>query len=256
MRDNRKDLQYWEKVISLTEKLRNQTIEKLEQGLISCDRINDVKRYLVDSYLRSITEKYSAGYPIQELNSDDIIKAIDLTHESWDGVWKLKDRKGNELNQYILSAYDEMLWMLSLGYLLDIPNDNFQKLVDVIDRDQVKDFLFEFIIRAKIKNRKPIVEESYQKYFWIPHIFDSLRKAIVETDKTNAELLVKQFVRKEWYNKHKSQGWYNSHNNPHDTYFGYWSFETTAVVKIMGLDDRSFKDCQYYPKDLVMVFDS
>jgi hypothetical protein len=33
--------------------------------------------------------------------------------------------------------------------------------------------------------------------------------------------------------------------------FGYWSFETAAIVKIMGLDDSSFRGCKYYPKIFV-----
>jgi hypothetical protein len=249
MRDKLKDSQYWINQIFQTENLRKKSFEKLKNGLIAEDRILIVKRSLAYSYLDSILAKYSAGYTIEDIKLD-LLNAIELTYESWvDNAWKIY-YKDKYLNQYALSAYDEMLWMLSLGYLLDITNKEFQKLVDVIDRDGVKDFLFEFIIRAKLKDRQPIMEESYQKYFGIPQIFDSLRKAIVETDKSQAELLVKQFVR-QWYIKHRSQGWYNSHKSPHDIYFGYWSFETAAVVKIMGLDDSSFRDCQYYPKDLI-----
>jgi len=161
------------------------------------------------------------------------------------------NNNGIILKQYTLSAYDEMLWMLSLGYLLDINEADFKKLVDVIDRDGVKDFLFEFIILAKVKDRQPIKEESYQEFFGVPQTFEKLRKAIKETDKAKAEKLVKEFVTKEWYKNHKDSGWYDSHKSKHDTYFGYWSFETAAVVKIMGLDDSGFMDCQYYPKDLV-----
>jgi hypothetical protein len=249
MRDKLKNEEYWNERIFHTENLRKQRYEKMKNGLIAEDRINIVKRSMAYSYVDSISAKYSAGYPITDL-TDDLLTAINLTDESWvDNAWKIY-YKNQYLNQYGLSTYDQMLWMLSLGYLLDISNEEFEKLVDVIDRDCVKDFLFEFIIRAKINDREPIMEESYQKYFGIPKIFDNLRKAIVEPDKKNAESLVKQFVR-QWYVKHKSQGWYNSHNSPHDIYDGYWSFETAAVVKIMELDDSSFRDCQYYPKDLV-----
>jgi hypothetical protein len=252
MRDKFKKQQYWEENISSIQKLRNQTIYELKNGLITNDRINVMKQYLVDTYLRSISSKYSAGYLVIEMKGD-LINAINLTEDSWvDNAWKIY-YKNNYLDQYGLGAYDEMLWMLSLGYLLDIPDSEFQKLIDVIDRDQVKDFLFEFIIRAKIKDREPIEEESYQRFFGIQKTFNSLRKAIIETDKIKVNALVKQYVRQEWYRNHKSEGWYNSHNNPHDTYFGYWSFETAAVVKIMGLDDSSFRDCQYYPKDLVHI---
>ncbi|WP_082468447.1 PoNe immunity protein domain-containing protein [Pedobacter sp. R20-19] len=192
---------------------------------------------------------YSGGSPISDIKLQIPI-GLKLISESWDGFW-LIDHNGKKLNQYGLSGYDEMLWMLSLGYLLNIDEADFKKLVAVIDRDGVKDYLFEFIIRAKLKDRQPISQESYVEFFGVPEIFEKLRQAINETDKANAEKLVKEFVTKDWCKNHKDAGWYNSHKSKHDTYFGYWSFETAAVVKIMGLDDASFRDCQYYPKDLV-----
>jgi len=197
--------------------------------------------------------KYSSSKLVNELNND-LLNAIKLTHESWDGFWLIKTSNPTGsiiLKQYGLDAYDQMLWMLSLGYLLEIPNEDFKKLVEVIDRDGVKDYLFEFIIRAKLKDRQTISEESYRDFFGVPQTFEKLRQAITETDKSISEKLVKEFITKDWYKNHKDAGWYNSHKSKHDTYFGYWSFETAAIVKIMGLDDSSFVDCQYYPKDLV-----
>jgi hypothetical protein len=252
MRDKIKTKEYFDRQIIVLKNSITQILSWISNGEILYDRINNMKRAIVWNYISIIGCKYSLELNPVELYPDTI-NAINTTYESWDGFWKIaagNPRGSIILDQYGLGGYDQMLWMLSLGYLLDIPNEEFQKLVDVIDRDRVKDFLFEFIIRNKIKDRQPIVEESYQKYFGIPQIFDSLRKAIVETDKTKAELLVKQFVR-QWYVKHRSQGWYNSHNSTCDGYYGYWSFETAAVVKIMELDDSSFIDCQYYPKDLI-----
>jgi hypothetical protein len=40
------------------------------------------------------------------------------------------------------------------------------------------------------------------------------------------------------------------------SYFGYWSFESAAIVAALGLDDSSFRDNEYYPKDLVDYFRS
>lgn len=249
MRDKLKDEKHFEKWISEF----YQSVERVENWILTgktpAERVNIMKRSMVQSFINIILCKYSSNKSINELSSD-LRKSIVLTHESWDGFWNL-EQEGRKFNQYILSAYDEMLRMLSLGYLLNIQNEDFKKLVEVIDRDGVKDFLFEFIIRAKLEDREPISEESYREFFGVPQTFDKLRKAIAEMDKTKSEKLVKEFITKDWYKNHKDAGWYNSHKSKHDTYFGYWSFETAAVVKIMSLDDSSFIDCQYYPKDLV-----
>jgi hypothetical protein len=248
MRDRIKTTEYFDRQIINIKNSINQKLHWIETGETLIENINSSKRFIVWDYIRIINCKYSLGINPVELYSD-LLNAINTTYESWDGFWKLY-YKGKFLNQLVLDAYDQMLWMLSLGYLLDIPKEEFEKLIDVIDGHNVKDFLFEFIIRAKIKDRQPIKEESYE-YGWI--LFGKLRRAITETNKIKAAQLVKEFVTKDWYKEHKNTGWYNSHRGTHDGYYGYWSFETAAVVKIMGLDDSGFRDCQYYPKDLVNV---
>ncbi|MCX2682103.1 DUF1911 domain-containing protein [Galbibacter sp. EGI 63066] len=260
MRDNLKNSKYWESRLRRSEKFQLEDVEILDKGEIAKERINILKRSMSYSHINTLSAKYSAGYPIENLK-DDLLKAIELTYESWvDDAWKIKTGKPTGsviLNQYGFGAYDQMLWMLSLGLLLNINEADFTKLVEVIDRDSVKDFLFEFIIRAKLKDRQPIIEESYREFFGIPKVFEKLRKAITETDNAKAENLIKEFTTKDWYKNHKDAGWYDSHKpnrRGEVIYFGYWSFETAAVVAIMDLDDSSFRDCQYYPKDLVDYF--
>lgn len=253
MRDKLKDKQHFDKWISAFYESIEQVKNWILIGKTPLERINIMKQSMAQTYMNIIACKFSSNIPIVNFK-DDLIQAIDLTFESWDGCWKIET--GNPtgsivLDQYHLDAYDQMLWMLSLGYLLDVSEADFKKLAEVIDRDGVKDFLFEFIIRAKLKDRQRIAKESYQEFFDAPNTFKKLRQAIHETDKAKAEKLVKEFITKDWYKNHKDAGWHNSHKSQHGVYFGYWSFETAAAVKIMGLDDSSFINCPYYPKDLL-----
>ena len=249
MRDKLKNEQHFDKWINEFYQSLDRVTDWILTGKTAVDRINTMKQSMVQTNINIITCKYSSDKKVYDLKID-LNNAINLTHESWDGFWNI-EYNGKKLNQYGLDAYDQMLWMLSIGYLLNIEETNFKKLVEVIDGDGVRDFLFEFIIRAKLKDRQPITEESYQEFFGVPQTFEKLRQVINETNKSKAEKLVKEFITKDWYKNHKDAGWYNSHKSKHNTYFGYWSFETAAVVKIMGLDENSFIDCQYYPKDLV-----
>ena len=249
MRDRYKDEQYFSRFISESENGLNNLSVKLKNGEVLPERVNFVKIGMLQYLNNIISAKYSKGESIEEIKSY-LLDAIQLTFESWDGFGLLYHKGKTRLNQYGLSTYDSMLWMLSLGYLLNIDDVDFKKLVAVIDRDQVKDFLYEFIIRTKLKDRQPITEESYEIYYYAPKAYELLRTAIIQYNMADAEKLVAKFVRKDWYNKHKSAGWYNSHLS-NGGYFGYWSFETAAVLKIMGLDDSSFRDCPYYPKDLI-----
>lgn len=241
---------YIEVYLNETKNIIERSLQWASDKKIAPNKLNNIYRGLASNFLKDTISKYTFGYNRHELLTP-LSSAIEYTRKSWDGFWKLKNSEGKELDQYILSAYDEMLWMLSLAYLLDLPKEIFIKLVEVIDQDNVNDLLFEFIIRAKLPERKPIQKESYREHFGVPKVFEKLRRAINIQNKGEAQELIKLFLEKEWYNNHKEAGWYNNHQNKNNTYFGYWSFETASIVKIMGLDDTDFKGCTYYPADLI-----
>ncbi|WP_254412213.1 PoNe immunity protein domain-containing protein [Dyadobacter diqingensis] len=250
IRQNIKTEEYFKNYLNEYKSHIKRGFEMISNGKVLPERMVFFKKGQLDFIINYSIATYTSGLDITILR-EEYSKVLDYWPQGWSKNIANLIIEGEVYDQYVLSAYDEMLWMLSLGYLLDVGAGDFNKLVEVIDRDQVKDFLFEFIIGARIKDREPIELESYREYFGVPKVFEKLRQAITETEKEKVEKLVKEFVTREWYKNHKDAGWYNSHKSKHDSYFGYWSFETAAVVKIMGLDDSSFKDCQYYPGDLV-----
>lgn len=222
----------------------------LLNGQVVTDRLNWFKKGQFDLMLNLTIANYTAGKS-NEVVKENLLTAIEYLKDSWSSKVVLLNYEVVSYNQYTGSSYNQILIVLSLGYLLDINKADLKKIAVVIDQDNVKDFLFEFIIRAKIKDREPITEESYRDFFGIPKCLEKLRQAITETEKSKAEKLVKEFITKDWTKYQKELGGLENHKSKHDTYFGYWSFETAAIVKIMDLDDSSFRECQYYPKDLV-----
>ncbi|MFA0964951.1 PoNe immunity protein domain-containing protein [Roseivirga sp. BDSF3-8] len=246
MRDNIKDQSYFEAYIKSSIERHERGEDRLRSGNVKPERVAAAGTMMISSLIQRIKAKYSYGLPASDIE-DDLKIAIDLISKYWPGYWKMADNDGKVLNQYSLDPYDEMLWMFSLGYLLDVSKVQFEKLVNVIDQDQVKDKLFEFITLAKIPNRPKLKEESY-KHGW--KLFGKLREATETEDKAKAESLIKAFLEKDWYKEHKNAGWYDNHKGKHDTYSGYWCFEAAAVTCIKGLDDSTYRDQQYYPKDL------
>ncbi len=144
------------------------------------------------------------------------------------------------------NRYVEMLWFVSLGILLEIPNSEFEILIGIVDRDNLNDYLMGTLILSRNKNWK-----HPEKRVKFPNPYNLFLEIIEASDKLFAEKRLKQYLEKEWYKGHNDCGWYDTHKEKEDLYFGYWSFESAAIVKIMGLDDSSFKDNQYYPYDLV-----
>lgn len=247
MRDKFKNERYFEKYDRmLFDSIQNSFI-KLEKGVVVEKMIPFYKKSTFSYMLSYCISAYSSGKAIAEVKKR-YIDALNYMPLGWIPEVVRPYYKGKRLNEY--SEY-YMLRMLSLGYLLDISEDDFCIMVNLIDRDGVKDYLYECIIRAKLKDRIPITEESYIKPFYLPNAFKRLRMAITEQDKKKSAKLVREFVEKDFVRYLKKSDQYDYHVSEHDIYYGYWSFESAAIVKILGLDDSKFRDCQYYPKDLV-----
>ena len=226
--------------------------KKLRANQIANERINIVKNNMSWNNLTMMIAKYSVGENTDVLISDFKTSAH-LMHESWVGdTWKLKmGRPKKVYDQFIFSAYEEMLWMLSLGVLLNIEKDEIEKLVEVIERSNVSDKLLNYFIKHLFPEYSVTQYESYKDYFDVPNSFHKVREAIDAPNLQAAASSLHVFLEKDWMRIHKESGWYDSHKRTNGLYFGYWSFETAAVVKITGLDDSSFRDHPYYPTDLV-----
>lgn len=251
MRDEIKDKNYFEKFLNENDKLIKRGLDWLEQGKVREEQIPSFKKDILKKKLYKVIAGYSLGLEIEILKTN-FSDLIDYVNEGWPSEVNIvgynKSYEKATSNQYWLYSYVEMLWMVSLGYLLDVPKERYEILADAIDKDNIKSILYEFILSAKLKHRKSYLQEpaNFEK-----NVYETLFKAANSTDKSKTQQLLMTYLEKDWYKKHKDAGWYNSHKSKHDSYFGYWSFETAVIVKIMGIDDSSFRDCKYYPKDLV-----
>lgn len=251
MRDKLKDKDYFKSFIDNEYQSIEKRINKFKIGEIKEDRILSVKKAMTYSYLQIIGAKYSIGVTSFEELKNDICNGIQLLNEAIvDNNGKIHAGNNIFLDQYYVHIHQEILQYLSLAYLLDIPEIDFKVLVNIIDRDNISDDLYEFIIKARFPNREQKRAEKYDKdKSVILKVYDKLRKATKLLDKDEASKLVKQFLEKSYY--HKDMNSYNSHKSKANIYSGYWSFEAAAVVKILNLDDSSFANNQYYPIDLV-----
>lgn len=140
------------------------------------------------------------------------------------------------------SYYVQMLNMLSLGILLDIENETFDRLVKLINENNVSDFIYDFIIHSR--NPKHIQNEKLE---W-KKPYTQLKNVIklIPADKEQGLHNLKTYLNKNWY-----MSLFKTHNSEHNIHSGYWCLESGAIVKILGLDDSSFKEQKYYPYDLV-----
>jgi hypothetical protein len=227
IRDKIKNSEYFEGFLNEEkERILNFT-SKLSENSILNDRIPAVQRKMFLISLGITIADFSMGKNNQEI-ANDYKKTICFSENGWEKT----------------GGYTSMLWMLSLGILLNITDHDFNQLVKLIDDSNMEDYLLDYLISSKIPNRKIsskiIFEDPYKK------IVD-----ITKMNKNEAQISMYQYLEKYWYGGHNDSYWFDNHKSKHNTYFGYWSFESAAIVKIMHLDDVAFKDNLYYPYDMV-----
>ena len=171
--------------------------------------------------------KYSAGYPVLEL-IPDYLQGVQFMKKGWNTD----------------AGYVTMLWYLSIGVMLECHKE-LQQLSILLKEHSVKDKLFSFLVN----NTQDYASE---KLLWTTPYAGLIE--VIEFAKTNKEKAVERlqkYLKKEWYKGHSDCGWYNDHKSKWGVHFGYWSFESGALVKILGLDDSSLQGLPYYPYDMV-----
>lgn len=150
--------------------------------------------------------------------------------------------------------YFDILNRVALGFLLNISNENFQQLVDYVQRmdeqakpaDWTPDQLLWFILNSRLKKDE---EQTHADKLAFPKLYKGLFKLTQVSDAQEAKKALEDYIEK-WYNLNKNAPWYNSHLKK-NCYRGYWAWEVAAVAKIMHIDDSDLKDNPYYPYDMV-----
>ena len=194
-------------------------------------------------------------------NKEELRKQFSECIVVMEKVWNKKTtkvyhgKKQEELDQYRLEPYLNILQIISLGVLLDVPDDEFKTLVNLIDRDNIKDYLLEFLISYRIE-RKQINSESYSRYLLIPKLFSPLVEITKTIDKIDAEAKIKKYLEKDWIKIPKNHflNFKLSDIKEYDVnsgFVGLWAFEVAAIVKIKKLSDEAFINNMFYPDKLI-----
>lgn len=135
---------------------------------------------------------------------------------------------------------ENFLKWLSFAYCLDMGQDYYQKMLNLI-ANQGLDALFDKIAVAMGDTNREVAESILFK-----KRFGKLYK-VVEGSPEQRPALVKAYL-DAWY---KLEGSPDYHLMDTDAYIGYWCWEAALVVKLYNIEDSSFIDHEYYPKDLV-----
>ncbi|MGM9920566.1 MAG: PoNe immunity protein domain-containing protein [Bhargavaea sp.] len=228
MRDFIKDESYFEDYLCWVDGSIQKfqlAIEKVKQAWGEDDPgVHNGYSVLNNRYLKKLRALYSAGRPIEEIEAlmPPLIVSMEKT---WNG-----------------SDVEQMLWVLSVVVMLEMEDDSFSRLVDLVRKHDLQNPIIELLIQGS-----PTSEGSAR----VEAPYNRLLDVIKGGNKQVQLEKLKEYLEKYWYDGNKHAGWHDTHHHQDAIYCGYWSFESGAVAKILGLDDRKLKDGHFYPYDLV-----
>ena len=256
MRDKIKNELYFHNYLKQSYNRLSIRYDKLLNGQIKPEREKIVKKDMALSYKNILIAKYSLGVDMfTEEIQVEYKKMITLLSENWEENYGklVVFSKGVTvyLDQYTFSNYVDMIEIISLGILIGAPIEDFILLSNIIDQDKIKDFLMEYLLRYKIKDRFEITTENDEEYFRINERFSRLKGVINHEDKNIAKIELKLFLENDWEKAFSDSPLFKAHLSPYDIYVGYWCFMSAAIVKVKGLDDNEFRNNRYYHNDLI-----
>lgn len=127
---------------------------------------------------------YSVGYPLEAVK-EEYIKLVDSLVPIW----------------YSNSGYVHMLWALSIGIMLDIETEVFDKLVELVKKDDPVDYLIDYLIHYRHPDWK--IRDDFM--FPRPYVFT--QKITQAENLAEATDLLKYYLEKEWYQGQRGNGW-------------------------------------------------
>ncbi|AND08445.1 MULTISPECIES: PoNi-like cognate immunity protein [Bacillus cereus group] len=206
------------------------------------DTKNGIQRYSKDN--KSIIEgTYLANfrYEMEDIRAKySLGEDVSVIEEDFhNAIYDLENTGSREI------GYLSLIWMISLGILLETDKKNIERLKKIVDKKNVNDAVIDFLLCASDIGYTKMMNRYYKEN---PYAKTREIIELAQTDKKEASKRLQTYMEKEWFRGHYDYEWKNAHKEP--GYVGYWSFETAALAKILELDDTSLKDNNHYPYDL------
>ncbi|HBJ1646465.1 DUF1911 domain-containing protein [Clostridium botulinum] len=240
LRDNLKSLEYFKNQILNKEKyVQEDRIEIME---LKEDIKNGINRFPKDNQsiicstyqtsamyeMEKILAMYSAGMPVEPLNKEFEYTIVCMENYGEHRI-----------------GYLYLLWMISLGILLETDKKNIERLSKLVEKENIKDLVIDYLLYVSDIGWNKITSIYYKE-----NPYSKIREIIelAEKDKSEASKRMQKYMEKEWFKGHYDYEWKNAHKEP--GYVGFWSFETAALAKILELDDTELLENNHYPYDL------
>lgn len=253
IRDALGNREYWEKWTAFAEGAIQHMKEQAKKPAGDRDYKPQYVYEIRNEYIELILLRYSRGDPISEL-AQYFPLLMDMWEEAdrlGEEVWAPKRLFTRHTWRVNKDFYMDCFWLIGLALALDIPDDQWLRLLGLIGNEG-EDVLLDRIIASRQPGRKIGGKLLFPKPY--RHLLAAVNAPI---DMQPAKLW--HFLER-WYPElaggrsvMSRPYWYDRHppNLEGGGYFGYWCLEAIAAVKVFGLDDSLCLGHSHYPGDLL-----
>ncbi len=244
IREVHKDNTYWLEYFTDMDRKRNNLIEKIrtqEEPESNDDLAYPEKVFAVQELIEISTEYlialYSVGYSKKSLQKV-YLEIIDYIREFIRLVYT--PLLGYEDSNWVFISDWTAFNLASIAVCIDAPIKEAREMCQFMQYQHSSPFF------GKICSYFQIQAHSFPE----KNLTKKINKVIEQPNPTLQKEELQNYMTN-WYQDQEEYdyAWYDSHDGLSTIYFGYWAFEVAAVVIMLDLDDSSFRDHEYYPKD-------
>jgi len=221
MRDKRKDSGYFEVFL----KHQNSRIDKYSNKLAETndqDKQQRILTSLVKYYVDVIKADFSAGADKKKLSA-------------------LLTKACRTAAEYKKNVSETLLVLISFAIMLN-QKEAVKELIKNNESMISANRLLSYFAGAVTRNdgKWDCSIKLPPEYAWLDPVFETEDPGI-QTEK------LQNYLNYYWYPNHAEYAWYDSDSKDTNTYCGYWSFESAALVETLGLNEQDFEGMEYYP---------
>ena len=186
--------------------------------------------------------QYSVGASVESM-----LESAKLTFAEFERHYTMFPDEELKLKLWEANGYRYVMWLTGLAYLLGL-KEYLPKIAQWISSnpDDGNDPLISLLFNRLGVEGLPTASELLH-----PKGYTPLYELLTQTqDKTKQQTLMQTYIRgfyKNIMNQTVWKGW----DKEGWIYFGFWSFEAGMITHLLNLDDSSYRDMTFYPKDLV-----
>ncbi|MCW8209396.1 DUF1911 domain-containing protein [Verminephrobacter aporrectodeae subsp. tuberculatae] len=251
------DEKYWHEGIVLVQSeiddmrdlIKRPSVNPMYEGQFVFDLSKD--------HLNLLFRRYSGGVSVGELAPliSGLIELWELSNRVSDEICaqhNLKTCRDWHFDLANLEHYNYCFWLIGLALVLEIPDDQWSRLLALVDGEG-RDVLLDRVIASRQQGRIIGAKLLHPKPYAL------LLDAIDAKQDQQAHLL-RKFL-DNWYiglaREERDELWWYIFGDPvkhpleMGSYFGRWCVEAVAAVKTFGLDDSLCLGHEHYPGDLL-----